>query len=76
VGRWDQNGSLGDWWGGGLHSTSSGQGLEAGCCKCSDEPLGSCAIELIISHLKCVLSRTVWYNLASIDISQAQSTLL
>jgi hypothetical protein len=30
----------------GLDSTGSGQGPVAGCCKCSDEPSGSCATEL------------------------------
>jgi hypothetical protein len=29
--------------GGGLDSTSSGQGPVAGCCECGDEPSGSCA---------------------------------
>jgi hypothetical protein len=48
VGRWDQNGSWGDWLGGcGLHSTGSGQGPVAGCCECGDEPSGSCATELV-----------------------------
>jgi hypothetical protein len=48
VGRWDQNGSLGDWLGGcGLNSAGSGQGPVAGCCECSDEPSGSCATELV-----------------------------
>jgi hypothetical protein len=38
-GRWDQNGSWGDWVGGcGLDSTGSGQGPVAGCCECGDEP--------------------------------------
>jgi hypothetical protein len=48
VGRWDQNGSSGDWLGGcGLDSTGSGQGPVAGCCECGDEPSGSCAMELV-----------------------------
>jgi hypothetical protein len=48
VGRWDQNGSWGNWLGGcGLDSTISGQGPVAGCCECSDEPSGSCATELV-----------------------------
>jgi hypothetical protein len=48
VGRWDQNGSWGDWLGGGgLNSTGSGQGPDAGCCECGDEPSGSCATELV-----------------------------
>jgi hypothetical protein len=48
VGRWDQNGSLGDWLGGcGLDSTGSGQRPVAGCCECGDEPSGSCAAELV-----------------------------
>jgi hypothetical protein len=48
VGRWDQNGSWGDWLGGcGLNSTGSGQGPVAGCCECGDEPSGSCATELV-----------------------------
>jgi hypothetical protein len=34
-------------WGCGLDSTSSGQGPVAGCCECGDEPLGSCATELV-----------------------------
>jgi hypothetical protein len=52
VGRWDQNGSSGDWLGGcGLDSTGSGQGPVAGCCECGDEPSGSCAMELVIYTL-------------------------
>jgi hypothetical protein len=48
VGRWDQNGSKGDWLRGcGLDSTGSGQGPVAGCCECGDEPSGSCATELV-----------------------------
>jgi hypothetical protein len=31
----------------GLVLTSSGQGPVAGCCECGDEPLGSCAMELV-----------------------------
>jgi hypothetical protein len=31
----------------GLDSTSSGQGLVVGCSECGDEPLGSCATELV-----------------------------
>jgi hypothetical protein len=31
----------------GLDSTGSGQGPVAGCCKCGDEPSGSCATELV-----------------------------
>jgi hypothetical protein len=31
----------------GLDSTGSGQGSVAGCCDCCDEPLGSCAAELV-----------------------------
>jgi hypothetical protein len=47
VGRWDQNGSSGDWLGGGgLDSTGTGQGPVAGCCECGDEPSGSCATDL------------------------------
>jgi hypothetical protein len=34
-------------WGVGLDSTGSGQGPVAGCCKCGDEPSGSCATELV-----------------------------
>jgi hypothetical protein len=30
-----------------LDSTGSGQGPVAGCCECGDEPLGSCATELV-----------------------------
>jgi hypothetical protein len=30
-----------------LDSTVSGQGPEAGCCECGDEPSGSCATELV-----------------------------
>jgi hypothetical protein len=33
----------------GLDSTVSGQGPVAGCCECGDEPLGSCATELVSS---------------------------
>jgi hypothetical protein len=48
MGRWDQNGSYGDWLGGcGLDSTGSGQRPVAGCCECGDEPSGSCATELV-----------------------------
>jgi hypothetical protein len=48
MGRWDQNGSSGDWLGGcGLDSTGSGQGPVAGCCECGDETSGSCATELV-----------------------------
>jgi hypothetical protein len=48
VGRWDQNGSLGDWLGGcGLDLTGSGQGPVACCCECGDEPSGFCATELV-----------------------------
>jgi hypothetical protein len=32
----------------GLNSTGSGQGPVAGCCECGDEPLVSCATELVI----------------------------
>jgi hypothetical protein len=35
------------WGGGGLDSTGSGQGPVADCCECGDEPLGSCAPELV-----------------------------
>jgi hypothetical protein len=31
----------------GLDSTGSEQGPVAGCCECGDEPLGSCATELV-----------------------------
>jgi hypothetical protein len=31
----------------GLDSTGSGQRPVAGCCECSDEPSGSCAMELV-----------------------------
>jgi hypothetical protein len=31
----------------GLDSTSSGQGLVAGCCECVDEPSGSFIMELV-----------------------------
>jgi hypothetical protein len=31
-----------------LDSTGSGQGPVVGCCECGDEPLGSCATELVI----------------------------
>jgi hypothetical protein len=34
-------------WGCGFNSTGSGQGQVAGCCTCGDEPLGSCATELV-----------------------------
>jgi hypothetical protein len=34
-------------WGCGLDSTGSGQRPVAGCCERSDEPLGSCATELV-----------------------------
>jgi hypothetical protein len=34
----------------GLDSTGSGQGRVAGCGECGDEPLGSCATELVISY--------------------------
>jgi hypothetical protein len=34
-------------WGCGLDLTSSGQGPVAGCCERGDEPLGSCATELV-----------------------------
>jgi hypothetical protein len=34
--------------GGGLDSTSSGQGPVVGCCECGDEPLHSCVTELVI----------------------------
>jgi hypothetical protein len=38
----------GDWLGVyGFDSTVSGQGPVAGCCECGDEPLGSCATELV-----------------------------
>jgi hypothetical protein len=51
VGRWDQNGSWGDWLGEcGLDLTGSGQGPVAGCCECGDEPSGSCAPELVYEH--------------------------
>jgi hypothetical protein len=33
--------------GGGLDSTGSGQVPVAGCCKCGDEPSGSCDTELV-----------------------------
>jgi hypothetical protein len=57
VGRWDQNGSWGDWLGGcGLNSTVSGQGPVAGCCECGDEPSGSCATELVSYQL------SQWYS--------------
>jgi hypothetical protein len=49
LGRWDQNGSYGDRLGGcGLDSTGSGQGLVAGCCEFGDEPLRSCATEMLV----------------------------
>jgi hypothetical protein len=35
----------------GLDSTSSGQGPVASCCEYDDEPLGSCATELVITQL-------------------------
>jgi hypothetical protein len=33
----------------GLDSTGSGHGLVASCCKCSNEPSGSCATELVLA---------------------------
>jgi hypothetical protein len=32
---------------GGVDWTGSGQRQVAGCCECGDEPLGSCATELV-----------------------------
>jgi hypothetical protein len=56
VGRWDQKGSEGDWLGVcGLDSTGSGRGPVVGCCECDDEPLGSCAIELVNMRFLCLL---------------------
>jgi hypothetical protein len=56
--------------GGGLDPTSSGQGLVAGCCECSDEPSGSCATELVglpqlhhIQYFAIVTMVTKAYNL-------------
>jgi hypothetical protein len=37
--------------GSGLDSTGSEQGLVAGCCACGDEPLGSCATELVSLYI-------------------------
>jgi hypothetical protein len=52
MGRWDQNGSWGDWLGGcWLDSTVSGQRPVAGCCECGDESSGSCDTELGMSTL-------------------------
>jgi hypothetical protein len=40
-------------WGGcRLDSTVSGQGPVAGCCECGDEPLGSCATELVSADVQ------------------------
>jgi hypothetical protein len=39
----------------GLDSTGSGQEPVAGCCECGDEPSGSCATELVISHKTYIL---------------------
>jgi hypothetical protein len=64
VGKWDKNGSSGDWLGGcGLGSTGSGQGPVAGYCECGDEPSGSCAPELVSLHstVAC-LCNTVIYS--------------
>jgi hypothetical protein len=36
----------------GLDSTGLGQGPVAGCCKCGDEPSGSCATELVSPYVK------------------------
>jgi hypothetical protein len=49
-------------WGGGcgLDSTGSGQRLVAGCCECSDEPSGSCAMKLDDIHKKCKLCRNCY----------------
>jgi hypothetical protein len=48
VGRWDQNGSWGDWLGGcGLDSTGLRQGPVADCYECGDESSRSCATELV-----------------------------
>jgi hypothetical protein len=59
VGRWDQNGSKGDWLGGcGLDSTGSGQGPVAGCCECGDEPSGSCAMELVSYLMTLLVAQT------------------
>jgi hypothetical protein len=56
VGKWDQNGSLGDWLGGcGLDLTGSGQGPVAGCGECGDEPSGSYSTELVSSCIAQVL---------------------
>jgi hypothetical protein len=41
-----QNGSCGDYLGGGLNSNGQDRGLVV-CCECSDEPLGSGATELV-----------------------------
>jgi hypothetical protein len=39
-----------------LDSTGSGQGpvAVAGCCEYSDEPSGSCVMELVIAHFNCI----------------------
>jgi hypothetical protein len=48
MGKWDQNGSYGDWlWECRFYPVDSGQGPVAGCCECGDEPSGSCATELV-----------------------------
>jgi hypothetical protein len=48
MGGWDQNGSWGDWLGGGVHSPGSGQGTLAGCCACGGVPSDSGATELVM----------------------------
>jgi hypothetical protein len=41
MGKWDQNGSKGDWLGDGVDPVGSGLGPVLGFCEYDDEPSGS-----------------------------------
>jgi hypothetical protein len=47
VGRWDQNGSWGDWIGGGDWIRLAQDRDRCRAVECGDEPSGSCATELV-----------------------------
>jgi hypothetical protein len=57
MGEWDQDGPKGDWFGGGggVDSPGSGQGPVAGYSECSNELLGSGAMELVSHEFSVIL---------------------
>jgi hypothetical protein len=52
--------------------TGSGQGLVAGCCECSGEPSGSCAMELVKSGTCLRRWREQWETRSGLSVPQTR----